>query len=46
MLHVLSRGMFRQPERYHARSIEWYSSDDSNPSFQPYLAQWQKDVDK
>ena len=32
--------------RYHARSIEWYSSDDSNPSFQPYLAQWQKDVDK
>ncbi|HEV3212006.1 MAG TPA: hypothetical protein VGZ03_01280 [Acidimicrobiales bacterium] len=33
-------------EHYHARSIEWYATDDTNPSFQPYLAQWQQDVNK
>ena len=33
-------------EHYHARSIEWYTTDDTNPSFQPYLALWQQYVNK
>jgi hypothetical protein len=33
-------------EHYHARSIEWYSADDANASFQPYLAQWQQHVSR
>jgi len=36
----------RAAEHYHARSIEWYSADDVNPSFQPYLARWQLFVNK
>jgi hypothetical protein len=33
-------------EHFHARSIEWYSADDTVPSFQSYLALWQQHVDR
>jgi len=34
----------RAGEQYGARSIEWYATDDSNPSFQPNFARWQQYV--
>ena len=33
-------------ERYHARSIEWYSADDANPSFQSQFARWHRHVNQ
>lgn len=35
----------RAAELYHAHSIEWYTTDDSNPSLQPAFTQWEAFVD-